>query len=99
MAASAQQIFDGIKVYIDKQGKPYSAWYAGITTNAETRLFEGHNVPRENGIWAHNECQTNEAARNVEAALLKLGCEGGSGGGDKTSIHVYAYLKSPTTKQ
>ena len=97
MAVSAHQIFEVIKTYIDKQGNPYPAWYTGIASNIETRLFIDHNVSQVNDKWIHDECQTNECARDVEAALLNLGCDGGSGG-DQTSTHVYAYLKSPATK-
>lgn len=97
MAETVQQVYDGIKAYIDNQGQPYSSWYAGIASNAETRLFTDHNVSRENDKCVHNQCAGNQDARNVEAVLLKLGCDGG-GGGDQSSTHVYAYLKSPNTK-
>ncbi len=98
MASSAQEAFDGIKVYIDGKGKPYSAWYAGIASNAEARLFQDHNVSKENGIWVYDKCPSNEGARNVEAELHKLGCDGAGGGGDQSSTYVYAYLKTPTTR-
>lgn len=98
MAKTAQQVFDGIKEYVDNQGKPYAAWYAGITSDIETRLFADHDVSRTSDKWVYDECENNQGARNVEDALLKLGCDGGSGGGDQSSTHVYAYLKSPSTK-
>jgi len=97
MAVTAQQVFNEIKAYIDKQGKPYSAWYAGIASDAKTRLFVDHNVSRTNDKWVYDQCTNNQSARNVEDALLKLGCDGGSGGGDQSSTYVYAYLKLPST--
>jgi len=98
VAKTERQVFEGIKAYIDKQGKPYSAWYAGIASDAEARLFVGHNVSRTNDKWAYDQCIDNRGARNVEDALLKLGCDGGSGGGDQSSTYVYSYLKSLGTK-
>ncbi len=98
MAETAQQIFDKIKEYISGHGRPYQEWYAGITSDIETRLFKDHNVLRDNGIWVYNECNNNEIARSVEDGLIRLGCDGGSGGGDQSSTCVYAYLKLTSTK-
>jgi hypothetical protein len=98
MGKTAHQVYEGIKGYMDKQGKPYPAWYAGIASDAKTRLFVGHNVSEANGKWAYDQCSTNQDARDAEAALLNLGCEGGSGGGDQSSTYVYAYFKTPGTK-
>jgi hypothetical protein len=97
MAKTAQQIYDEIKAFIDKRGEPYSNWYAGIATNARKRLFEEHNVSEKDDPWIWHRCSSDQAARNVEGALLKLGCDGDTGGGDESTTSVYAYLKSSHT--
>ena len=96
MAKTAQQAYDGISAYIKKQSASYSSWYCGITENIESRLFGDHRAPKE-GPWAYDECESSGAARNVEKALLKLGCGGGPGGGDDDAVYVYAYLKTSVT--
>jgi hypothetical protein len=96
---TAQEVFDGITGHMDSKGKPYSAWYAGIASDARTRLFVDHNVSEPKGEWAYYTCANNQDARTVEEALLKLGCDGGPGGGDKASTQVYAYVKTSTTRQ
>ena len=97
----AQQALDEIVTHIDKQiardsGK-YSNWYCGITSDIESRLLGDHKVPRENSWYVYRACPNDTDARAVETALVKLGCDGGSGGGDETSVYVYAYLKTAET--
>ena len=43
------------------------------------------------------QCYKHEDARTVEKDLCELGCDGGPGGGDKTTVYVYAYLKGTMT--
>lgn len=97
MANHEQRAYDKIKTYIDKQGKPYKSWYVGIASNARKRLFEDHNVLKEADLWVYDQCPNDKGARSVEAALLKLGCEGETGGGDESTTYIYAYLKSLNT--
>ncbi len=96
MASTAQEAYDAIIAYIRRQGGQYSDWYCGITDDTERRLFDEHRVPGESS-WIHVDCESNEAARATEEALINLGCDGGAGGGDENSIHVYAYLKTSIT--
>ena len=97
-AQEAQQVYDEIVAHIKKQGGAYSTWYCGITSDWQSRLFDEHKVPQEKDYWyIARQCYNNNAARNVEDALLKLGCDGGAGGGDQTSVYVYAYLKGTMT--
>jgi hypothetical protein len=98
MAKTAHEVYGGIKAYIDKKGGRYPVWYVGIASDARNRLFIEHNVSEVNGIWVYDQCTNNQAARDAEAALLNLGCEGGGGGGDQSSTYVYAYFKTPNTK-
>jgi len=57
-----------------------------------------HKVPKEGHPYIARQCYTSDDARAVENALVELGCDGVPGGGDKTSIYVYAYLKGTMTK-
>lgn len=98
MAKTAQQIYDSIKDYMGKVGRPYYLWYAGIAADAQSRLFDEHRVSMTTGNWVYDKCANNQDARTVEEWLLKLGCDGGIGGGDQTSTQVYAYLKTSNTK-
>jgi len=96
-AKDKEQAYDEIVAHIKKQGGAYSGWYCGIASDPEDRLFNEHNVPRKDSWWIYRECQDNDDARVVEAALIKLGCDGGLGGGDESTIYVYAYLKTDVT--
>ena len=98
MAKTAQEVYDEIVAHIKKQGGPFSSWYCGITENIKNRLFGDHNVPEKDHWFIHRPCTSNESARNVEKALLELGCDGGTGGGDANAVHVYAYLKTSITE-
>ncbi|MEI9914050.1 MAG: hypothetical protein WDN66_03645 [Candidatus Saccharibacteria bacterium] len=88
---NAQQLYDDIIRYIgvDK----FSSWYVGVTSNIEQRLFMAHNVHRTNHRWIHGQAINSGHARSVESALMQLGLDGGSGGGDHTAVHVYAFRK------
>lgn len=97
MAIPAQQAYDEIKAYIDKQDSPYPSWYAGIASDTRSRLFEEHNVSEKDDFWIYRKCPNDQSARNAEEALLKLGCDGAPGGGDESTTSVYAYLKSSNT--
>jgi hypothetical protein len=97
MAKTAQQAYDEIVEYIQKCDRHYSHWYAGIASDPRNRLFQDHNVIEETDPWIFRYCISSKAARNVEEALLELGCDGGPGGGDETTDYVYAYLKSSHT--
>lgn len=94
---AAQTVYDEIVAHIGKQGGSYSSWYAGIASDWEDRLFNDHQVPKKDYWYIARQCLTDTDARNVEAALIKLGCDGGGGGGDHTTVYVYAYLKGSVT--
>lgn len=96
-AQSAQSAYDEIVAYIKKQGGAYSTWYSGITSDWVSRLFDEHKVPRKDWAYIARQCFNDTGARGVEDALIKLGCDGSSGGGDNTSVYVYAYQKGSMT--
>jgi hypothetical protein len=96
---TAQQAYDEILAYINRFTEAYSEWYAGIASNAKTRLFTEHGVSEPSGHWIFRTLPSDTDARIVEQALLKLGCDGGKGGGDSSTTQVYAYLKTSQTNQ
>lgn len=96
-AQTPQQVYDEIKGHIVKQGSAYSTWYCGITSDWESRLFDQHKIPQEDYWFIVRQCHNDDDARNVEEALLKLGCDGAPGGGDQNTVYVYAYLKGNLT--
>lgn len=96
-AQDAQQVYNQIVAHIKKQGGAYSSWYCGIASDWEDRLFNDHQVPREKHWWIALQCHNDGDAREVESALIKMGCDGAPGGGDETTVYVYAYLKGSMT--
>ncbi len=94
---NAQQALDEITAHINKSNYSCSDWYAGITSDIDQRLHGDHKVPRKDHWFAHRTTDTANDARAVEEALLKSGCDGGTGGGDATARTVYAYLKTQDT--
>ena len=96
-AKTAQQIYDEIMAHARKEGGSLSNWYGGITSDIGTRLHSEHGVPREGHWFAWREAISSEHARSAEAALLRNGMDGGTGGGDNTALFVYAYKKTNIT--
>jgi hypothetical protein len=92
-----QQVYDEIVAHITKQGGAYSTWYCGIASSVKARLFDDHNVPQKDYWYIASQCYDSDDARKVEDKLLRLGCDGGAGGGDQTTVYVYAYLKGTMT--
>ncbi len=74
-----------------------SVWYVGITADIEQRLFGYHKVPRKNHWFIYRKALTHHSARNIESKYHEAGCRGSHGGGDDTSVYVYAYVISPQT--
>jgi len=94
-----QEVYDFLVNHMKKCNPSYSKWYAGIATDPRDRLFVDHNVDEENGTWAYETCATSDGARNVEKALLDLGCQGGDGGGDSSTKSCYVYLITSQTRK
>ena len=93
------EIISKINAHVASMGGAHADWYVGIATDAEDRLFLDHNVDRENGKWIYVPADSERVARETEAELLDYyGYDGGIGGGDKPTF-VYAYRKTPSTRQ
>lgn len=89
------EIVNAIKSHADKEGSGYRNWYCGIASDPDKRLFNDHNVPRKENEawWIKKKADSEKNARDTEAYLMQLGFDGGTGGGDYTTIHIYAYKK------
>ena len=77
----------------------YSDWYVGIASSPSERLFNDHNVNEKTDGWIYRPCLTSAMARSIEDHFIELGADGGPGGGDHTTRHVYAYRKGNHTKE
>ncbi|WP_303924974.1 hypothetical protein [Draconibacterium sediminis] len=98
MSKTANEITQEIINHINGcTGKYYSDYYAGISRNPKDRLFNEHHVDENNGCWIFRKAINIAHARAAEKELLAKGMKGGDGGGDGTSIYVYAYLVTATT--
>ena len=87
-----------IEEYVNDNGGSYSDWYIGVTNNPMVGLFNTHNVDKRKDGWIHTPTSSDKVSRAVENRFLKThGTDGGPGGGDETSVFVYAYLKGPGT--
>lgn len=98
MAKTKQQIIDDIKAHIRKGGGAYKDWYVGISKDARSRLFDGHNVREKGDWWIYRAASSSKIAREIEAYFVNtLGTDGGTGGGGADARQVYAYKKASHT--
>lgn len=96
---TAQQAVLDIENHVRQCGGQPREWYVGIASDVRHRLFVDHNVNEKNDAWIHRDCATDTAARSVENYFHNRGYDGGPGGGDRTTRHVYAYRKTSSTRQ
>ena len=69
----------------------YSDYYIGITNDVNRRLFEEHNVSKDNAWWIYREADDKETAQSVEEYYLQKGMQGDAGGGTIQSRYVYCF--------
>lgn len=100
MGKTSSQIVSDIENYASTKcsGKNYSDYYVGITNDPEKRLFTDHNVLRD-ACWIYIDAESNDIARSAEKTLLDKGMKGGEGGGDESSLFVYCYQITTSTKE
>lgn len=94
---SLQSIISEIAAYVDKHGGRYAEWYAGIAFDPRKRLFNDHNVNEKSDAWIYRDCGSETDARSVEEYFLKKGCDGNTGGGDRSTKYVYLYKENGHT--
>lgn len=91
-------IANEILQHVNSEGSSKSSWYVGIASNPRDRLFKDHNVQEKNSWWIYKNTVTDTSSRRIERYLIdSYGFDGGDGGGDYTTIFVYAYRKTHTT--
>ena len=98
-ALKASEMVREILVFVDAHGLPRESWYAGVSSTPWARLHDGHglriNDPRN--IW---DAGSETVARQVERELLRLGFDGGTGGGnDIGPKFVYVFLQRSHTRR
>lgn len=98
VANTTDQIIEEFDDYILKNGGGYSLWYIGVASYPQDRLFNDHNVDKNNDAWIYRDYGSEYAARVVEKHFLAKGCDGGTGGGDSSTKYAYAYKKKPHTR-
>jgi hypothetical protein len=96
MVTTTNKIYEDIKTYITQKGEPLGKWYVGSTSDVYQCLFVEHRVSEQQDLWIYKQCTSTQSAKNVKMTLMKLGCEGRTGGWDESNV-VYAYLKTPDT--
>jgi hypothetical protein len=79
-------------------GQRYKDCYIGIAADARDRLFNGHGVSEDSGLWIYRTAVGHRVARNVEQHFLNAGMDGGPSGGDQSTRQVYAYKKTSSTQ-
>ena len=87
--ATKEKIIADITNYL--QTSNYPGFYIGITNDVERRLFEEHNVSKQNGCWIYIEADSKSIAQDVEEYFLDKGMQGDTGGGNDDSTYVYCY--------
>ena len=98
MFKSVDQTVSEIMQHIRDCGGPVSTWYVGIASDPQTRLFNNHQVHENGDAWIFRNTPSHEIARAIEQYFVsRVGTDGGPGGGDVNSIHVYAYKKTRST--
>ena len=94
-----ETIKNEIKDYISKCGGTYTEWYVGITNDTDRRLFQEHNVNKEDDNWIRKNAGTLSKAEEIEKYFTEdLSTDGAPGGGENDSIYVYGYKKNSHTK-
>ncbi|MCH7903982.1 MAG: hypothetical protein IH944_05370 [Armatimonadetes bacterium] len=97
LSTQEQTIAQEIVKYVEARDSRYARWYVGIARDSADRLFNQHDVSENNGWWIRRQAGSAAAARDIEQYLLRLGFDGGTGGGDHSTTNVYAYYKTGST--
>jgi hypothetical protein len=88
----AQKIVSDIVAHQESSGASPVSWYAGIAADPDERLFVNHHVRRQGDWWIFRKASSANEARAIEQQLLAVaGFQGGPGGGDNSTVFVYAY--------
>lgn len=94
---TSQEIVVAIDSHFRESNYNYNMWYVGITSDIDSRLFGDHKVPNKDHWFIYRQADSAAIARQVESHFLKLGMDGGTGGGVISSRYIYVYLKTSIT--
>ena len=95
----ASRIVREVLTMVDSHGFSRESWFAGITGDPRARLIQGHGL-RSGDLRKVWDAGSETVARLVEKELLRLGIDGGTGGGNEVSTKfVYVFLKQPHTRR
>ena len=93
MTKTKGEIISQFRQFIRNNGGPLRSWYVGITEEPRNRL-QAHSV--KNG-YIYVRASSHAVAREIEKHFIRLGTDGGPGGGDADARYVYAYKKMSYT--
>jgi hypothetical protein len=99
MAKTKAEIVAEIASYVRDCGGAFNRWYVGIASDAEDRLFNAHAVRKNGDFWIYRLCPSAAVAREIEELFISNGMDGASGDGDSSTMYVYAYRKTPSTRE
>ncbi len=94
-----QRIVSEMEAHMRECGGAYPAWYAGIASRPQGRLFVDHGVRKTLDSYIVKDCGSDTLARQVEQYFLERGCKGGPGGGDNLTRYVYVYRVAAHTSE
>jgi hypothetical protein len=96
------ELVNQILNHVQRDNSDPSEWYAGITDDAERRLFTDHRVKKESEChYIYLSVPDKATADLVEGHLTDpvFGRMDGGPGGESNGRFVYAYKKQPYTSQ
>lgn len=95
------KIISDFDSHIKKSGcKYYREMYIGVTTDAQKRLFDYHQVDKDKDWWVYSKADDENTAKDVENRFLKLGMRGGfdvNRNSSGATYFVYCYKITPKT--
>ena len=74
MTKTKEQIIHDIEYHVgwERDSEDFPHWYVGITANPEDRLFNDHNVNKDDkGDWIYRQAADVQVAREVERYFIE----------------------------
>ena len=100
MAKNFNEAVSELKSYMISSGDAWKDWYVGIAADARKRLFNDHAVNEKTDLWIYRQCINSTFARQVEDYFVdSLVTKGDKGGGDDSTVYVYAYKISSHSRE
>lgn len=93
---AVSRIVSALRKTILDDGGPRRSFYVGITHDLARRLAWHFVSPDDAETY---ECDSNAAARDVEAAMIDWGTDGRTGGDHEGTRFVYCYKITQQTRE